>query len=136
MPKNKKAQSKTPNAKRAVFILMFFVCLVVFVCRYVFAQERFTYDQKGKRNPFIPLITADGRLVQLDAVEDKRSDDILVEGIIYDEKGVSFAVVNSNVVKVGDRVLGFEVMAIEKNKLVLKKDDKVREVILSKEAEE
>ena len=83
-----------------------------------------------RSNPFIPLITPDGRLVQLDAAGKKSSTDIQLEGIIYDDGGVSFAVVNSKVVKTGDQINGYEVAGIEKNKLILKKDDKTKELIL------
>ncbi|MCX5697156.1 MAG: hypothetical protein NTU54_04210 [Candidatus Omnitrophica bacterium] len=121
--------------KTLVFGLCF-ICFLFIFAVHLFAQERFVYDRGGGRNPFIPLITPDGRMVQLDTTEVKRSGDLLVEGIIYDDSGMSYAVVNSQIVKAGDQVQGYEVVTIEKNKIIIKKDNSVKEIPLSKEGAE
>ncbi len=129
-----KAQGREPKFVMFFLVVLYYSCFAI--CDLVFAQGRFVYDQGGRRNPFIPLITPDGRMVQLDTTQEKRTGDLLVEGIIYDDSGTSYAVVNSQIVKVGDQVQGYEVVKIEKNKVVLKKDNSVREIPLSKEEEE
>lgn len=115
------------------FIFSFFILNFKFFC---FAQDKFTYDAQGRRNPFIPLVTADGRLLQLDVEEAK--GDIAIEGIIYDEQGgVSYAIVNGSVVKAGDFVNDAQVLRIEKDKVVLIKEGKELELeLLNKNKEE
>ena len=46
--------------------LIFFIILVAVKS---FAAGEFTYDAKGRRNPFTPLVTADGRLLKSGAEE-------------------------------------------------------------------
>ncbi|MFH1442385.1 MAG: hypothetical protein ABIH18_10160 [Candidatus Omnitrophota bacterium] len=117
----------------SVFLIFsFFIFHFSFYC---FAQDNFIYDAKGKRNPFIPLVTADGRLLKLD-VEETRGD-LAIEGIIYDEQGVSYAIVNGSVVKAGDIINNAQVLKIEKNKVILIKEGKELELeLLNKNKED
>ena len=96
-----------------------------------FAQEEYAYDAKGKRNPFIPLVTSGGRLLKLDRQEGVSS--LTLEGIIYDKHGLSYAIVNSEVVKVGDKIGGYQVLKVESNKVVFIKDAKPLVIELKKE---
>jgi len=99
------------------------------------AEGDFIYQSKGKRNPFIPLVSKDGQLMKLDREEEKESTDLLVDGIIYDKQGISYALVNGRVVGVGDYAGEYRVLKIENNKVVFLKDDQMREVSIHKEAE-
>lgn len=96
-----------------------------------FAQEQFTYNAKGKRDPFIPLVTADGRLLKLE--QEEGASGLLLEGIIYDEHSLSFAIVNGEVVKVGDKIGDYQVLKIEKNKVLFIKEGEITEMELKKE---
>jgi hypothetical protein len=97
------------------------------------AQDNFIYDAKGKRNPFIPLVTADGRILKLDK-EDEQQGDIAIEGIIFDQSGRSFAIINGEVVATGDSVgADYRILKIETNKVILIKDGAIREVLFNKE---
>lgn len=96
-----------------------------------FAQE-FVYDSKGKRNPFIPLVTPEGRLLKLDKQE-LPSGTLVIEGIIYDKFGRSFAIVNTEVVGIGDLVGDYQVLKIQEDKVIFIKDGVPLEVELTKE---
>lgn len=97
------------------------------------AAQEFVYDSKGKRNPFIPLVTSDGKLLKLETEES--SEGLLLEGIIHDKKGISYAIVNGDVVRAGDNVGDYQVLRIEDNKVVFVKDGEPIEVELKKEEE-
>jgi len=111
------------------------ICLLVVISNlpYLYAQEEFVYDAKGRRNPFIPLVTSDGRLVKLDREEAK--SDLLLEGIIYDKHGRSYALVNGSVVAVSDFVGEYQVLKIEQNKVIFIKNGETTEIALKKEGE-
>lgn len=110
------------------------LCIILFIVGIALAEEQqFTYDSKGKRNPFIALLTADGRLIKLDKEEAK--GDLQVEGIIFDKRGRSYAIVNSSVVGIGDSVGAYQVLKIENNKVVFIKEDKITEIEIHKEGE-
>ena len=97
----------------------------------VYAQDGLKYDAKGKRDPFIPLVTSDGRLLKLEREE--TASGLLLEGIIYDEHGLSYAIVNGAVVRVSDKVGDSQVLKIEKNKVIFIKSGQTLEVGLKEE---
>ena len=113
------------------FCILIFAFYLIFGCWICFAQGEITYDDRGKRDPFIALVTPDGRLLNLEPSDSKAK--IVVEGIIYDEGGRCYAIINGEVVSVGDYVLGQAVFKIEENKVILLKDNKPVEYILEKE---
>ena len=130
MLRNRESGYQVIGKSLAAAIVVIFVLSVV-----VFAEEKqFVYDSKGKRNPFIPLVTEDGRLVNLDKVEVPVGD-VSVEGIIFDKKGRSYAIVNGAVVGIGDAIAGYEVLKIENNKVLFIKDGQIKEFIMHKEGE-
>ena len=114
------------NKRFLSFAFLFFV-----LCAVSFAQE-FVYDSKGKRNPFIPLVTPEGRLLKLDKQENSPGA-LAIEGIIYDKFGRSFAIVNTAVVGIGDLVGDYQVLKIQENKVIFIKDGVPLEVELIKE---
>jgi len=83
------------------------------------SESQFKYDASGKRNPFIPLITPDGRLLNLDTV--KSETGLVLEGVIFDQQGESFALINGKVLKVGDSVDDYTVLDIDKSRVSLLK---------------
>lgn len=111
-------------------ILIFGFCLVFGFWHFSSAQEEFKYNAKGKRNPFIPLVTSDGRILKLD--KEEGIGGLSIEGIIYDEHGVSYAIVNGEVVKTGDKIGDYQVLKIEKDKIVFIKEGQPVEVELKK----
>ena len=114
---------------KKLLILLFLLGLIL---PSAFGQEEFTYDAKGKRNPFIPLVTSEGRLLKLDKQEIISTHGLAIEGIIYDKLGRSFAIVNANVVGIGDRVGDFQVLKILANKVIFIKNGEPLEVELTK----
>lgn len=114
--------------KNKLVIILLLVFPVV-----AFSQVEYAYDSKGKRDPFIPLVSPEGVLIKLDK-EEKASSVLSVEGIIYDKQGLSYALVAGNVVRVGDTVSdGYQVLKIEKNKVIFIKDGQLTEVLLKEE---
>jgi len=109
-----------------VYSSLFIVCATS-----VYAQEQFTYNSKGKRDPFTPLITPDGRYVQLEKEENALG--LLLTGIVYDEHGLSYAIVNGEIVKVSDRAGDYQVLKIEKNKVTFIKEGQITQVELKEE---
>jgi len=97
----------------------------------LFAQDEFKYDAKGKRDPFIPLVTPDGRLLKLE--KEQTASGLLLEGIIYDEHGLSCAIVNGEVVWVSDKIGDYQVLKIEKSKVIFIKSGQTLEVELKEE---
>ncbi len=115
---------------RKIFLLnLFFVLIYCFS----FAQGDFIYDAKGERNPFMPLVTSEGRFIKIKPRSVTKG--LELEGIIYDKISLSYAIVNGSVVKVGDFVGDYQVLKIEEKKVIFIKDGQPFEVELNKEGE-
>lgn len=126
--------------------IVYSILLVFLLGSFSFAQEQFTpldksdkenltgfiYDSKGKHNPFIPLVTPDGRLLKL---EPQTMEGLLLEGIVYDKDGLSYAVVNGEIVKLGDEINGYQVLKIKEDRVTFIKEGQPIEVELKKEEE-
>ena len=97
------------------------------------AEETFIYDSLGKPDPFSPWVTSDGRLQILESREKKDASELSLEGIIYDKYGLSYAVVNGEVVKIGDSIDGYQILKIEEKKVIFIKEGQAVEVELKKE---
>jgi hypothetical protein len=108
-----------------------FVCLV-YACGLSFAED-FTYNSRGKRDPFVPLVGA-GAASQVKEVVDITSiEDVALEGIVYDSKQVSIAIINGIILKEGDQAGILMVEKIEPQKVILRIEDNRYEVPLVNE---
>src|ERR1700733_1043077 len=84
--------------------------LVLISTNTVYAQPAFVYDDHGKRDPFVPLVSSAGMVVTYD--EDLAVNDLVLEGIVTDPSGDNAAIVNGKVVKAHDKVGPYTVNAI------------------------
>ncbi|MDP3703734.1 MAG: hypothetical protein Q8R78_05045, partial [Candidatus Omnitrophota bacterium] len=78
----------------------------------------FSWDPKGHRDPFVPLVR-DGRLVGVVAGINVNTDRPVLYGILWDPGGNSIALVNDGEVKVGDSIGGYRVKEIRQDAVVL-----------------
>lgn len=80
----------------------------------------FVYDSKGRRDPFSPFVR-DGKLVTPQKGMASMSRPVLY-GILWDPGGRSLAMINDAEVRVGDSVVGYDVVEIRKDAVVLSGD--------------
>lgn len=95
-------------------------------------SSEFIYDAHEKRNPFVPLVSADGRILEPQASK-KTAGEVYIEGIIYDAAGSSYAVINGEIVKAGDNVGNYQVIRIEPQKIIFLQEGKELAIELKKE---
>ena len=133
------AQATTENRilrlSRSFGIFLFSLVFVIFSSPPLFG-EGYEYYSKGKRDPFVPLIT--GTVIKyslgLQAIE--TIEDIILEGIILDPHGESIAVLNGEIVKEGDRAYNIEIVKIYYNAVTIKLNEKVHTINLVEEGGE
>ena len=94
-------------------------------------EDNIVYDDGGRRDPFIALVTPDGRLLNLEPADSEEK--IVLEGIITGVDGHSYAVINGEVVTIGDYIHSYVVSKIEENRIILIKDNNPVEYKLSEE---
>lgn len=81
------------------------------------AQE-IPYERGERRDPFIPLISADGSM----QVMITGTGGLEIEGIIYDPGSESLVLVNGEFYRIGDVVQEASVVSIYKDKVIFDRD--------------
>ena len=87
----------------------------------------------------MPLVNREGLLL-LEPVVKKESlhqadTELYLEGIVYEPQGGSCAVINSEIVKAGDKIGDYQVLEVQRQKVVLGKAEEVLNLELRKEDE-
>lgn len=118
---------------RRLLIIGFVAATWLIVSAYSVCAKDCDYDPQGKRDPFLSLVTPDGRLLRLEG--ENTAEQLKIEGIIYNEGGTSEAIINDAIVKVGDIVDGYRILGIEEDKVIFEKDGKTVSIGLQKEGE-
>ncbi len=90
-----------------IFLILLFLAVTLA------AGEQFIYDSKNKKDPFIPLVTSDGYILSFEPLHE--AGDIRLEGIIYDNNSKSFAIINGQVMGIGDKIGSFEILNVYSN---------------------
>ena len=110
-----------PKIPRRGIILLLILSLIAIlpIIKAVQAKEVFTYDSKGKRDPFVPLI---GEAYVLSEVEELELSELILEGIIYDPKDVSYVLINGKTLEVAHIIGGFKIIRIFHDGVVVEKN--------------
>ncbi len=104
-------------------VLCAFICVL---CAAVLSVKAETYDAKGKRDPFVPLVR-DGRAIAASGDTLLLSGPLdtslpLLGGILWDPAGRSIALLNEQDTVVGDMVGGYRVAEIHEDQVVLERE--------------
>ena len=114
------------KARRLIGLIGLFI--MICPAAITLARENFVYDSAGKPDPFTPWVTPEGRLQILVSQEKKTESELNLEGIIFDKYGLSYAMVNGAVVKIGDDIDGYQVLKIEEKCVIFIKDGELKEI--------
>ena len=112
------------------------VCALIFVELLSFPvySAEVVYESGGRRDPFIPLVSAKGGLTN--GGEKKSANDYRVEGIVFDPREGSFALINGKFYKKGDQIDRAQLVGIAKDKVILSINNEEKVVWLREEAAE
>lgn len=106
------------------------ICLIV--VSEVFAEEGFKYNAKGRRDPFVPLISETGGYAS-DAYEASAVEDIRLEGIVWDDAKGSIAIINGEIAKEGDSIGSIKILKINKDSVIFDAGGENVKIDLNKE---
>ena len=70
------------------------------------------YSARGKRDPFVQLVTASTRHVE-GLLGVQTAEDLTVEGVVYDPKGGSVVIVSGALLKEGEAIGGVKVVRVK-----------------------
>ncbi|MDP8213404.1 MAG: hypothetical protein P9X22_08995 [Candidatus Zapsychrus exili] len=127
------------NMNRMLVIFFFVAAMLNILSATVFGledddviEEIFFYDDHGKRDPFLKLVSESGVIVNYN--DDFLLKDLELEGVTLSSSGNNnLAIINGKVVKVKDMVGKFEVLEIDAEFVILKKDNETFTLHLKKE---
>jgi len=111
---------KLNNMKKTISITLLFLCFVACHLPLTYAREDslFEYESGENRDPFIPLVTKDGKLTITYGTIDS-IDDVILEGILFDTGGESVVIMNDLILKENDKIGSMQVKKIEKDRVIL-----------------
>lgn len=92
-------------------------------------EQPFYYHDHGKRDPFWRLVNAQGVIVNYDREKEPapkaKKFQLSLEGIVFTGGGESAAMVNGEIVKIGDKVGEYVVQDITPHAVVFKKGEDI-----------
>lgn len=111
--------------KRYLTILIFLLCALIGRVSFSYATDKkeikepveFIYDDKGNRDPFWPLVSSEGVIMNYDA--EFIISDLVLEGVMLGTQDNSLAIINGKVLKLNDQIGNFFVGEIHANSVVL-----------------
>ncbi|MBI3317158.1 MAG: hypothetical protein HYZ85_04050 [Candidatus Omnitrophica bacterium] len=113
---------------RLIFLgAVLMVLIELFIPPYAYPEE-IRYLSGGRRDPFQPLITKEGMVVQ-----GFNPSDLKVEGIIFDPRKGSLVLINGDFYKQGDSVKEAKIISIFKDRVILSQNDEKKELWLREE---
>ena len=84
-------------------------------------EGTFMYDDHGQRDPFWKLVSQSGVITSYGT--DVQISDMVLEGVIFDPRGQSLAIINGKVMKLNEQVGMYTIVEIYQDKVVLLKDE-------------
>ncbi len=110
-------------------IIPIFILLMISLAR---AQEaKFFYDDKGRRDPFWPLVTVGGAIMSYET--EVFISDMVLEGIIVEGPKNSLAIINGIIVKPNDTIGQYKVKEVRRDAVILMKGSEIFTLKLKKE---
>ncbi len=112
--------------------IFFSIVISLLIIYPAFAGDLIQYDALDKRDPFIPLVSKDG-IYASDAYGVKGIKDIRLEGIVWDEIKGSIAIINGEIVRVGEKIGFLKVLKIEESAVMFDVDGETVQIDLIKD---
>ncbi len=102
---------------RSALVLGGFCCCFLFIGG---AEENgFKYDPHGRKDPMIPVVDKNGRVLFQEEYNGKKALALKLQGIIFKRRGKSKAIIEKRLYKVGDKISGFIITEIYPDHVVL-----------------
>jgi hypothetical protein len=76
------------------------------------------YNAKGRRDPFVPLLTAEGQRIHPPGLDEGTATGVsglMLQGIVFDPQGDSYALMNGKIMREQEEINGMRVVRIQPN---------------------
>ncbi|MBU1864056.1 MAG: hypothetical protein KKH94_10370 [Candidatus Omnitrophica bacterium] len=92
------------------------------------------YDSKTKRDPFVSLIGENVHLTDVELLES--ISEVNVEGVILDPVKGSAAIVNGQILRIGDYMGGFQLSEVTRYQITMLRDGKEYNLVFRNKEED
>ena len=103
-------------------ILIFAGLLLLYLLSSASSGKNFVYNDQGRRDPFFPLVDANGRVLMV-CEDTTKVGDLQLEGILWDSEEDSFVIINGEIFAEGESIGDFRVIKIEKTQVTLSRNN-------------
>lgn len=91
------------------------------------------YRSKGKRDPLIPLMNSEGQRIYPPGLDEEMATGVsglILQGIVFDSKADSYAIINGEVVREQDEIEGMKVVSIHPRAVTILADGQNHQLAL------
>jgi hypothetical protein len=97
------------------------------------------YESRGKRDPFVPLLTEGGQRIVPPGLDEGEVTDLIgleLQGIVFDSRADSYAVINGQVVRESEAVGNVQVLKITPTAVTIWVDGQEKQLTVPHTSEE
>lgn len=98
---------------------------------------RAEYQSKGKRDPLVRLLTAEGQRIYPPGFDEGSVTGVsglILQGIMFDPAGESYAVINGKIVRIDEEIQGMKVLKIRPSAVTILSEGEEHLLTLQKSA--
>lgn len=91
------------------------------------------YRSKGKRDPLIPLLNSEGQRIHPPGLDEETAtglSGLILQGIVFDSKAESYAIINGEIVREEDDIEGMRVVKIAPGAVTILAEGRTHELTL------
>ncbi len=125
---------------RRLIRILGFVLIYGLMIGWGLSSARGEYQAKGKRDVFVPLVTADGRRIHPPGTDEEETisglDGLVLQGLVFDPKAEAYALINGHIVREQEEIGGIKVLKIEPTTVKILADGKPVQLTVYQPTEE
>lgn len=114
--------------------------MILFTCLGLLVAPAFAdYQPKGRRDPFVPLVTPEGQRLHPPGFDEEPLSGpggLVLQGIVFDPRADSYAIINGRVVRQNDEIAGMRVLKIEAASVTILSEGGPTQLLLQRRREE
>ena len=97
------------------------------------------YQSKGKRDPLVPLLNSEGQRIYPPGFDEEVAtglQGLVLQGIVFDSKADSYAILNGQLVRKNDEIEGIQIVDIGPRAVTIQAGGQKHQLVIQEPSEE